>query len=95
MRHTEELELQADACSVRLIFNAYPGGKELSASTKAFISSLKTAESQTPQPTSPSTPDLMAALREFVSFKDRHPNFAQRIQNLHEVQGSLLASDVQ
>jgi hypothetical protein len=44
---------------------------------------------------SPSTTDLTAALREFVSFKDRHPNFAQRIQNLHEVEGSLLASDVE
>ncbi len=95
MRHTEELELQADACSVRLIFNAYPGGKELSASTQAFISSLKAAESQTPQPTSQSTTDLSAALREFVSFKDRHPNFAKRIQNLNEVQGGLLASDVE
>jgi predicted Zn-dependent protease len=95
VRHTQELELQADACSVRLIFNAYPGGKELSAATKAFISSLKATQSQTPQPTSQSTTDLTAALREFVSFKERHPNFAQRIQNLHEVEGSLLASDVE
>lgn len=95
VRHTEALELQADACSVRLIFNAYPGGKELSASTTAFISSLKTAESQKPQPTSQSTVELGAAVRELVSFKERHPNFPERIANLNAVQVSVLASDVE
>jgi hypothetical protein len=95
VQHTLDQELQADACSVRLIFNAYPGGKELSASTKAFISSLEAAKQQAPQSTTQSTPEIQAAVRELVTVDKRHPTSAQRIQNLQEVQGGLLASDVE
>lgn len=87
VRHTLDQELQADACSVRLIFSAYPGGKELSASINAFIESLPAT-----LPTAKSPPAFPAVVHDFVTLPaDRHPNSAERTKHLHEVQAALVA----
>jgi hypothetical protein len=89
IRHTMDQELQADACALRLILNVHPDGKELSASTKAFIAALPPSKPAAAQP----SPDLPAVMREFVTLPvDRHPTSAERISRLHDVQGSLLAA---
>lgn len=90
VRHSMDQELQADACAVRLIFNAYPGGKELAASTTAFISSLQRAKTA-PAKTSPEpTPQFPAVVRELVTLPaDRHPTSAERTKHLRDVQASL------
>lgn len=89
VRHTIDQELQADACAARLIFNAYPGGKELSASAKAFIGSLPAAKAAEPQP----SPEFPSMVREIVTLPaDRHPTSTERTQHLHKMQVNLTAS---
>lgn len=91
VRHTMDQELQADACAARLIFGAYPGGKELSASTTAFISSLPSAKPPAPQ----SSPEFPAVMHNFVKLPaDRHPTSAERTKHLREVQDNLVASNI-
>lgn len=88
VRHTLDQELQADACGARLIFNAYPGGKELSASAKAFIDSLAAAKPPVAPPASPEFPEV---LHGFVTLpEDRHPGSDERARNLREVQARLI-----
>lgn len=88
VRHTLDQELQADACSVRLIFSAYPGGKELSASINAFVKSLPAKLATTAK----SPPEFPALVHDFVTLPaDRHPNSAERTKHLHEVQAALVA----
>ena len=89
--HTMEMELQADACSARLIYNAFPSGTEMSASTKAFLNSLKAAPST---PTAPAAvPEFPSVMQEFVSLPEkRHPTSAERTDHLSKVQISLVAS---
>jgi hypothetical protein len=87
VRHTLDQELQADACGARLIFNAYPGGKELSASAAAFISSLPSAKA----PVAPASPEFPAVLHEIVKAPaDRHPTSEERTKHLRTVQASLV-----
>lgn len=91
IRHTMDQELQADACSLRLIYNAYPGGAELQASTKAFLDDLNKKKTPAKHKTEPEFPEMA---RELVTLPaDRHPSSQERSANLRSMQKELLTAD--
>lgn len=90
VRHTLDQELQADACGARLIFNAFPGGKELSVSAAAFISSLNSVSTGKAPASPPPSPEFPEVLHQFVTLPaERHPTSEERTKHLRDVQASL------
>lgn len=82
-RYHADQEIQADACAVRLLTDIFPDKHQLSASITQFISTLPKATTEQ----AGKKPDDWSVLSEFVSRPiDRHPNTAERIAHLDEVQ---------
>lgn len=88
VRHSEEQELQADGCAVRLLDAMSRDRTEMIKSINAFVQSL-------PKPVPAEKPEKVSAEAVFTELSDgkfsRHPSTEQRIKNLNLVLTDLRA----
>lgn len=82
-RYHVDQEIQADACAARLLRDIFNDNREFSASIKQFLDTLPKAKPEQ----AAKMQDEWGLLGEFVTRPiDRHPNTAERIAHLDEMQ---------
>lgn len=88
----QELQLQADSCSARLLGRYLPSPRELAEALKAFIHDLPPPEPATPTVAARNEAEkLSATVHDLVdSPVKRHPTPQERLQNLRAIYNELV-----